>query len=168
MPLGGLANRLLLKPLYIIRNIHHKHVRTVMTPSAIAYKRDVALTLDQFTALYKTSTLAERRPADKPEIMRQMMEHADLTITAWDGEQLIGISRTLTDFGYVAYLADLAVAKAYQRLGIGKRLVAETRAALGPDCMIVLLSAPAANEYYPRIGFSQHPRAWVLDPLAAG
>ena len=28
--------------------------------------------------------------------------------------------------------------------------------------MIVLLAAPAANDYYPRIGFEHHPRAWVL------
>lgn len=34
---------------------------------------------------------------------------ADITVTAWDGEMLVGIARTLTDFSYAAYLADLAV-----------------------------------------------------------
>lgn len=135
-----------------------------MTISTIEYKKDALLTLEQFTALYRNSTLAERRPADDPDVMRQMMENASLTITAWAGDELVGISRTLTDFGYVAYLADLAVSKSVQARGIGRQLVRETRAALGPGCMLVLLAAPAANEFYPKIGFEHNPRAWVLKP----
>jgi len=133
-----------------------------MNISAVRYKRDISLDLDQFIELYRSSTLAERRPADDRDVMRQMMENASLTITAWEGDALVGISRTLTDFGYVAYLADLAVVKSHQQQGIGKRLVQETQAALGPRCMVVLLSAPDANEFYPHIGFDHHPRAWVL------
>jgi predicted N-acetyltransferase YhbS len=91
-----------------------------------------------------------------------MLKHANLTITAWDGDQLIGISRSLTDFSYVAYLADLAVDQKYQRQGIGKKLVDETKIRLGPDCMIVLLAAPKANDYYQHIGFEHNPRAWTL------
>lgn len=134
----------------------------------ITYKNDAPLTLEQFTALYRESTLAERRPAERADIMRQMKDQADLTITAWYGDQLVGISRSLTDFGYVAYLADLAVARTHQGQGIGRQLIAETRAALGPDCMIVLLAAPAADQFYSRVGFTHNPRAWVLagdDPL---
>ncbi len=133
-----------------------------MTTHPIEYKKDAPLTLEQFTALYRNSTLAERRPADDPDVMRQMMENASLTITAWAGDELVGISRTLTDFGYVAYLADLAMSKSVQARGIGRQLVRETRAALGPGCMLVLLAAPAANEFYPKIGFEHNPRAWVL------
>jgi len=133
-----------------------------MNNSAIRYKKNISLDFDQFIELYRSSTLAERRPADDRDVMRQMMENADLAITAWEEDTLIGISRTLTDFGFVAYLADLAVAKSHQQQGIGKRLVQETQAALGPKCMVVLLSAPDANEFYPHIGFDHHPRAWVL------
>lgn len=133
-----------------------------MSPSGLRYLRDEALDLDAFIALYRSSTLAERRPADDRGIMRQMMENAGLTITARDGDELVGIARTLTDFGYVAYLADLAVAVSHQRRGIGRRLIEETRAALGPRCMLVLLAAPAAADYYRRVGFAHHPRAWVL------
>lgn len=28
--------------------------------------------------------------------------------------------------------------------------------------MLVLLAAPKANEYYPKLGFEHNPRAWVL------
>ena len=130
--------------------------------AGIEYARDAAVTLEQFIALYRRSTLAERRPADQPDVMRQMMENAPLTITAWRGTELIGIARTLTDFGYVAYLADLAVARDEQRGGIGRNLIDKTREALAPDCLLVLLAAPDANTYYPHIGFEPHPRAWVL------
>lgn len=128
----------------------------------IAYRRDVTIDLDRFIALFRDSTLAERRPVDDREVMRQMMENASLTITAWDGDALVGIARTLTDFAHAAYLADLAVARSHQHQGIGRRLIEQTQAALGPRCMLVLLSAPAANEFYPKIGFSHNPRAWVL------
>ena len=133
-----------------------------MSKPIIEYRKNAAIDLDRFIELYQASTLAERRPAEDREIMRQMMENASLTITAWNGAALVGIARTLTDFGYVAYLADLAVAKSHQQHGIGKRLIRETQAALGSGCMLVLLSAPAANEFYPRIGFTHNPRAWVL------
>ena len=91
-----------------------------------------------------------------------MRDNANLVVTAWDGDKLVGIARSLTDFGYVTYLADLAVDEAYQRQGIGKRLIEETRARMAPTCKIVLLAAPRANEYYPQIGFEHNPRAWVL------
>ncbi len=108
------------------------------------------------------TTLGERRPIDRPDIFAGMLEHANLLVSAWHGDRLVGIARSLTDFTYVAYLADLAVAAAYQRRGIGKRLIEETRSRLGKECMIVLLAAPAANDYYPRLGFEHNPRAWVL------
>jgi len=83
-------------------------------------------------------------------------------VTAWEADLLVGISRSLTEFSYVAYLADLAVRSRQQRLGIGRGLVQRTREALGGRAMIVLLAAPKATEYYPRLGFTAHPSAWVL------
>jgi hypothetical protein len=32
----------------------------------------------------------------------------------------------------------------------------------GPHTKIVLLAAPKAVDYYPHIGFTHHPQAWVL------
>lgn len=122
------------------------------------------LDLDLVTKLYRASTLGERRPVENREVMRSMIVNADLIVTAWEDKRLVGIARTLTDFAYVAYLADLAVDLGYQKSGIGKRLVEETRSHLEPSCMITLLAAPGANEYYPKIGFEPNPRAWVLAP----
>lgn len=130
----------------------------------IRYRTGNALNLDQVIDLYRTSTLGERRPVEKREVMRSMIENADLIVSAWEGDHLVGIARTLTDFAYVAYLADLAVDQAVQKSGIGKQLIEETRKRLGPDCMITLLAAPDANDYYPKVGFAHNPRAWTLGP----
>lgn len=128
----------------------------------IQYREDAQITAEDAIDLYIRSTLGERRPIDSRETFEAMLKNANLTITAWDQDKLVGISRSLTDFAYVAYLADLAVDQQYQRMGIGKELIAQTQKRLGPNCMIVLLAAPKANEYYGHIGFEHHPRAWTL------
>lgn len=134
----------------------------------IIYRYGNQLDLGQVIDLYHASTLGERRPVDDRAIMRDMLEHANLVVTAWEDAALIGIARTLTDFTYVGYLADLAVHRSYQRHGIGIELVRKTREKMGPRSMLVLLAAPKAVEYYPKIGFTQHGSAWTLhasDPL---
>ncbi len=128
----------------------------------IHYRDNALITAEQAIDLYIRSTLGERRPIHNKSAFEAMLKNANLTITAWDDNRLIGISRSMTDFDYVAYLADLAVDQKYQRSGIGKRLIAETQSRLGSDCMMVLLAAPKASEYYEHIGFEHHPRAWIL------
>jgi GNAT superfamily N-acetyltransferase len=128
----------------------------------ITYRTDKSVDLETFIDVYRRSTLGERRPIQNRGIMAAMLEHADVLITAWEGQLLVGLARTLTDFEYVAYLADLAVDEAYQRRGIGRELILRTQAALEPSCFITLLAAPKANDYYPKVGFHDNPRAWML------
>ena len=137
-----------------------------MTDILFRYGGD--LDLDTVIDLYRASTLGARRPIDDRSVMASMLAHANLVVTAWHGNQLVGIARTLTDFLYVGYLADLAVRETHQRRGIGVALIRKTREKMGPRSSIVLLAAPQAADYYPRIGFIQHGSAWVLkasDPL---
>ena len=135
-----------------------------MKQGLIEYRDHKLHDVDQVIDLYRRSTLSERRPVDRPEVFAGMLQHADLTLTAWLGDELVGIARTLTDYTYVAYLADLAVDAACQNQGVGKTLIAETRQRLAPSCMLVLLAAPAANSYYEKLGFQHNSRAWVLPP----
>jgi GNAT superfamily N-acetyltransferase len=128
----------------------------------ITYQIGNDLNLDEVIELYKASTLGERRPIDNRTCMAGMIEHANLIVTAWDENLLVGISRTVTDFHFCAYLSDLAVRETHQKQGIGKELIRRTQAALEPTAGLILLAAPAAAEYYPHIGFDHHPRAWTL------
>jgi predicted N-acetyltransferase YhbS len=129
----------------------------------ITYRIGNNLDLEAVLDLYRASTLGERRPVDDRERMAAMVRGANLVVTAWDGDTLVGISRALTDFAYATYLSDLAVRVSHQRRGIGKELIRRTQDA-APAASVVLLAAPAARSYYGKAGFTQHPSAWVLQP----
>ena len=129
----------------------------------IKYRTGNEVDLDAMIELYVDSTLGERRPVDDRERMGRMLEEADLVLTAWDGGKLVGISRSITDWVYCTYLSDLAVRADYQGRGIGKELVRRTREAT-PQATVILLSAPKAVDYYPKIGMTRHDSAWVLWP----
>ena len=129
----------------------------------IHYRIGNDLGLDAVIDLYRACALGERRPLDDRDRMAAMLRNANLVVTAWDGGLLVGIARSLTDFSYATYLSDLAVRLSHQRTGIGKELMRRTQQA-APQAILVLLSAPAAVDYYPHVGFTQHPSAWFLKP----
>ncbi len=129
-------------------NLHYEHTQKISEAD--------------FVDLLKRSTLAERRPVDDPECIRAMIQHANILCTAWDGDKLVGVARSVTDFAYCCYLSDLAVDAAYQKRGIGTELIRLTQSLLGPKAKLILLSAPKAAAYYPKVGFDQHPSAWLI------
>lgn len=126
------------------------------------YTIERSLTPAQYIELLNSSGLGERRPVDDRNAIAKMLEHANLLATAWDGDVLAGAARCFTDFAYVTYCSDLAVRAEYQRQGVGKELLRTVLRAA--PCRIVLLAAPKAVDYYPRIGFTQHPSAWTILP----
>jgi predicted N-acetyltransferase YhbS len=129
----------------------------------IEYRTGNDLDTDQVIELYVASTLGERRPVGDRARMAGMLREANLVITAWDGDVLVGIARSMSDFHYATYLSDLAVRLSHQRRGIGVELMRRTRQA-APQAGLILLAAPAAVGYYPKVGFTAHPSAWVLHP----
>lgn len=133
----------------------------------ITYRTGNDLDLDTVIELYRASTLGERRPVEDRERMALMLRNANLIVTAWDGELLAGIARSVSDFSYCTYLSDLAVRVSHQKQGIGRELIRRTRE-LGGQATLILLAAPKAVDYYPRVGFTPHSSAWMLgadDPL---
>lgn len=129
---------------------------------AITYSLEPDLSAEEFRAVLIASTLGERRPVDDLPRLDRMLRQADVIVTARDGSRLVGISRAITDFSYCCYLSDLAVDAAYQRRGIGKRLITETHESAGELTTLILVAAPAAESYYPRIGMKQRPSCWTL------
>ncbi len=131
---------------------------------ALTYQREShpALGVDEFIDVLVRSTLAERRPIDRPEAMRGMLENADVIITARDGGKLVGVSRAVTDYHFCVYLSDLAVDVEYQGRGIGRELIRRTHEAAGLHATLILLAAPKARSYYPYIGMTQHDSCWII------
>lgn len=119
----------------------------------------------EFVDVLHRSTLAERRPVDDAARIAKMLSGADLIVTARDeDETLVGVARAITDFAYCTYLSDLAVDVAFQGTGIGRELVRLVHEKAGLDTRLILLSAPAAQSYYPHIGMVKHESCWMIPP----
>lgn len=111
------------------------------------YAREDDLGADEYIDVVAKSGL--NRPITDRARIEQMLKHANLILTARQDGRLVGFARSLTDFCFCCYLSDLAVDKACQGQGIGRRLIEETRAAAGgAKTTTLLLSAPTAMTYY--------------------
>ena len=129
----------------------------------LTYQIENNLSVAEFRDLLIASTLGERRPVDEPERLQKMLEHGNLIVTARTADgKLVGVSRALTDFVYCTYLSDLAVDETFQHQGIGTELIRQTKLA-SPQAKLILLSAPKATGYYPKIGMSRHEFCFFLD-----
>ena len=102
------------------------------------------------------------RPISDPDRISKMIENASLIVTAWDSNHLVGIARSLTDFSWCCYLSDLATHKKYQGQGVGRKLIELTRQAIGVKCNLVLISAPSAMTFYPKVGFAVADNAFLI------
>lgn len=126
----------------------------------ITYSFDAKPTATQIIELYNKAGLP--RPTHDQERIQRMYDSSNLIVTAWDGDRLVGVSRSITDWVWSCYLADLAVHPGYQQSGIGKELVRLTKEKIGEQCMLLLLSVPTAMEYYPKIGMIKEDRAFTI------
>jgi ribosomal protein S18 acetylase RimI-like enzyme len=92
-----------------------------------------------------------------------MLRNASVIVAARNEDGLlIGVARAISDHHYCTYLSDLAVDVAYQRQGIGRELIRRTHEIAGLKTTLILLSAPAAREYYPHIGMLPHDSCWII------
>ncbi|MBP5243802.1 MAG: GNAT family N-acetyltransferase [Succinivibrio sp.] len=127
----------------------------------LTYTTKKPVSVESYVDLISTTTLKDRRPLNDYERIEQMLKNASLTVTAWDGNELVGIARCVTDFAYCCYVSDLAVRGNYQKKGIGKKLLQITKDNIHNNAKIILLAAPHAEEYYPHVGFEKHNAAFV-------
>jgi len=126
----------------------------------IIYKSNIIPETAQIIEIYNNSGI--NRPTANFERTSKMYSNANLVISAWHEDNLVGIARSLTDFCYCCYLSDLAVKKEYQKMGIGKELIQQTRKAIGDETTLLLLSAPSAMDYYPKLGFGKIENGFII------
>ncbi len=131
--------------------------------NTIIYKSNETITAEQLSQVFRISGI--KRPVDDLPRLQKMLDNGDILITAWDGDQLVGIARSITDYSYCCYLSDLAVSKSYQSLGIGKELVRQTQLQISEEVALILLSSPIAMEFYPHIGFKKIENGFIIPRL---
>ena len=131
-----------------------------MKAHEIEYETGGSSTTSEIIALFESSGI--NRPTKEPERIARMFSASNLVVTARCEGKLVGICRSLTDFAYCCYVSDLAVDRDYQRQGIGEALLTQTRQAVGDEVTIVLVSAPGAKDFYPKVGFQPTDAAFLV------
>jgi len=130
----------------------------------IEYKKEENISVEEFKEVLINSTLGKRRPIHELERLSKMIEFGNLIITARHNNKLIGVARSLTDFAFCTYLSDIAVDEKYQKKGIGKELIRRTKLE-APMAKLILLAAPEAIPYYPKIGMQQYEYCYYLNDV---
>jgi predicted N-acetyltransferase YhbS len=128
--------------------------------NTIHFEESKKISAEDLADVFRKSGI--RRPVEDLARLQKMLDQSDITITAWDGEVLIGIARALTDFSYCCYLSDLAVDRDYQNQGIGKELVRRVHERIGEEISLILLASPIAMDYYPKIGFQKIQNGYII------
>ena len=131
---------------------------------SINYQINPTICVQDLIDILHKSTLGLRRPLADLEAMESMLAHANYYIGAYENGQLVGLARAMTDFVYTTYLADLAVDEKYQHQGIGKELIKMLKINI-PRAKLILLAAPAAEAYYPKIGMQNHPHCYYINEV---
>ncbi|WP_375563181.1 GNAT family N-acetyltransferase [Bernardetia sp. OM2101] len=136
----------------------------LLNKNMIDYQIENNLSSEEFIQVLINSTLGERRPVGELDRIEKMLEHGNLIVTARHNGKLVGVSRSLTDFVYCTYLSDLAIDEKYQKQGIGKELIRLTKQET-PKAKLILLAAPKAVDYYPKIGLTKWEQCYFIDTI---
>jgi hypothetical protein len=151
-------------PFFVYKRAEWQPDYSQLCEAMIIYNRESDLDPEEFKSVLIRSTLGERRPVNDHERMKKMISNANLIITARENGLLIGVARSVSDFAFCTYLSDLAVDVAYQKGGIGRELIRRTKLE-APEAKLILLAAPAARGYYPKIGMSNFEFCFILDDV---
>lgn len=125
----------------------------------VTYQTEPSLTSDEFIDLLVRATLAERRPVEDRERIGRMSGTPTSSSppgsrdasSAWRGRSPISPLAVISPICH----------ETFQRQGIGKELMRRVAVAAGPQTKLILLAAPKAVDYYPRIGMVRHESCWV-------
>lgn len=127
----------------------------------ISIQVEPQIPLEEYCWILEDSGLGLRRPIQDLSHLQRMLSGYNLLVTAREDGKLVAFLRGLTDHCYRCFVADLAVAKAYQRQGVGRKLLEFTRD-LAPEARLILFSAEDAVPFYEKLGFHLHERCYQL------
>jgi GNAT superfamily N-acetyltransferase len=127
----------------------------------LVFQLEYGISLKEFQLILEDSGLSARRPMEDPLLLERMIKGANLLITARLEGQLVGLLRGISDFCYRSFIADLAVARSFQRKGIGRLLIQIARNQ-APEARLFLFSAEDAAPFYENLGFHLHERCYQL------
>ena len=126
----------------------------------IRYSDSPDIDPQQLLALFEQADWARGRSVIDTQ---RMLSETDLLISAWDGTQLLGFGRVLTDYVYRASIWDVIVDVNYQARDIGKGLVREILAhASLSKVELFWLCTRRYQGFYASLGFSDKEQTGMV------
>lgn len=149
--LAKLLRRALYHSLDHLNELDRRLAIATAAVSRLEVRRNAELDIDELRELFAATGLT-RRALDAPELTRRMLAGSTATVSAWDGERLVGFGRVISDEATNAYISTVAVAPRWQDRGLGRRLMHELMT--GREALKLTLDARAgAVRFYERLGF---------------
>ena len=126
--------------------------------------QETGLTAEEYIACVGQSALGAARPLGNTERVQAMLDNSNLVITARDENgRLVGLSRSITDWNWNCYCADMAVVESSQGQDIGKTLMDKASEILGPGVSIIVLALPGAEGFYSKLGLTHTDAGFYRD-----
>jgi len=97
----------------------------------------------------------------EPDIHRKAFENSHTTVFVYDGEQLVGFGRAISDDAYQAAVYDMAVAPEYQGQGIGTTIMKHILNRLR-HCNVILYAAVGKEPFYEKMGLRRMKTGMAL------
>jgi aralkylamine N-acetyltransferase len=118
----------------------------------------------QLFALYdQVGLVANLAAKGRYQEVRTAFERSFRVVTAFDGDQLVGAGRMLSDGLCYGLIVDVGVLPSHQKRGIGKGLMHGLLEGL-PELRVYLTSTFGSEKFYEGLGFLKHKTAYALLP----
>ncbi|MBQ1820779.1 MAG: GNAT family N-acetyltransferase [Clostridia bacterium] len=121
--------------------------------------KEERLTAEEYAAFLKRTDLGSQYPKERFFArIEKLVKNASISLVARNGaETVVGVLFGLTDFAYWLFLTDLGVDRAYERQGIGKRLMHTALEIAGgeKDIAVYLVANEKAIPFYEKLGMEQ-------------
>jgi len=114
---------------------------------------------EQIIELYRANKWSS---ANKPVKLYNALMDSHLLISAWSGDQLVGIGNAISDGHLVVYYPHLLVHPNHHGKGIGQMIVAKMQEKYKDFHMQMLTADGKAIDFYQKVGFE---RAGETEPM---
>jgi predicted GNAT family N-acyltransferase len=128
-------------------------------PAEIEFEFDRPVTAEQLLPLYAQTHWADKRSA---EDAAHVIQHADVTISGWQGDRLVAFARVLTDDRYRAFIDDVIVDHSQRSRGTGGELMQRLVDRLQHVEEVFLHCEPELNDFYGRCGFQPYGKCLLI------
>lgn len=119
---------------------------------------DAAVCWDEVAALFVLVGWSER----SAEQLKAASGRSTFKVFAYEGDELIGVARTVDDGQYYASIVDVLVKPSYQGRGIGRALVLDLQERLRDFLQVSLTAAADVRPFYEQLGWRRQTSALLL------